>query len=317
MLLHLGLIFQTLAGAGYQYPVLTAAPGQVIPLLVTGLQTVLPPPGTLAAQKVPLPTNLGGISVTLRQTLPDRSWQLPIFAIRQSNHCDGVNMTAACLVTALTLQMPYDMTVPNLLAATPVAQSDSTLVVSEGGVSSQTFQVQAVHDRVHIIQSCDIGGQTYGTGVCYPLVTHADGSLVQQDIRSSSGEQTHTEAQPGETLVMYAYGLGAVNTAVPLGDLSPNPAAVAAEMFSMRYDYSPNAGPSMPGNSQYLLPVFAGLTPGQIGLYQVNFVVPRPPPGTAPCGSPVQSNLTVSILALSSGSFDGASICVDPGTAAP
>jgi hypothetical protein len=55
--------------------------------------------------------------------------------------------------------------------------------------------------------------------------------------------------------------------------------------------------------------VFVGLTPGQIGLFQVNFVVPPPPSGTAPCGY-AQSNLTVSI---GGGSFDGAGIGVDPG----
>ena len=62
---------------------------------------------------------------------------------------------------------------------------------------------------------------------------------------------------------------------------------------------------------------FAGLTPGAVGLYQINFVVPPPAVGTRPCvasssalinGNVIQSNLTVSLGSVFS--FDGAGICV-------
>ena len=82
----------------------------------------------------------------------------------------------------------------------------------------------------------------------------------------------------------------------------------------MVFDYLPNASPQNPGDSilPSAVPAFAGLTPGFVGLYQINFVVPPPPPGTLPCLSldgRVTSNLTVSIGAGLS--FDGANICVD------
>jgi uncharacterized protein (TIGR03437 family) len=320
MILQIGLAFQTLVGAAYQFPPgMVVAPGQVIPVMVTGLQTVLPLPGLVRAQRVPLPTTLSGISVTLNQTLPDRSWQLPIFAIQQTNNCAGTNAAAGCLVTAIVVEIPYDITVPNPYVANPVAQSVTTLTVTENSATSQTFQVSPVYDRVHILRSCDIGGSSFGSGSCYPLVAHADGSLVWQDVRGPGGvAQTHTEALPGETLVMYAYGLGAVTTPVTLGAPSPVPAAVVAEGVDLRYDYSPDAGAALPEiggrpllNSQ---PVFVGLTPGQIGLYQINFVVPAPPAGTQPCGLAGSSNLTVSVLGVGSQSFDGVGICVDPGT---
>jgi uncharacterized protein (TIGR03437 family) len=289
-----GLLLQTLVGATYQpATAVMLAPGQVIPLMFTGLNTV----------------SLPGVSITLHQSRPDRSWQLPIFAIEQFNTC--FNAAAKdCLQTAITVQIPYDISVPNplLMTMAPQGFSTLTLTLTENGVISQTFQVQPVYSRVHILQSCDIGGRTEGSGVCYALVAHADGSLVLQDVRAGGVAQTHSEARPGETLVMYAYGLGAVTTPVALGALSPIPAAVAADRFYLRYDYSPDAG------SQ---PEFVGLTPGEIGLYQINFVVPALPAGTVPCGQTAQSNLNVSLIAASSGSFDSAAICVDPGTAAP
>ena len=65
--------------------------------------------------------------------------------------------------------------------------------------------------------------------------------------------------------------------------------------------------------------IYAGLAPGYVGLYQVNFTVPLGPqngiahcalPGSFAPGSNVpQSNLTVSIGGQFS--FDGAGICVD------
>ena len=320
LVLQLGLLFQTLVGAGYQVPSsIPVAPGQVVPVLVTGLKTVLP--ATVQAQAVPLPMSLAGISVLLEQSLPAKSWRLPMFAVEQFSGCPG-NVAADCLVTAVTVQIPYDIMVPNPRLLSPIPQGYSMLTITENGVSGRPILVSPVYDRVHILQSYDIGGRTEGGTSCFPLVTHAHGSLVLQDIRVNGGTQSHTEAQPGEVLVMYAFGLGEVTPAVTAGTLSPLPAAVATEPFYLRYDYAVNVAPSMPqwegpptGKSQLQ---FVGLTPGQVGLYQINFVVPAPPVGTTVCGvAGATSNLTISILAVGSFSFDGAAICVDPGTAAP
>jgi uncharacterized protein (TIGR03437 family) len=57
-------------------------------------------------------------------------------------------------------------------------------------------------------------------------------------------------------------------------------------------------------------PLYSGLVPGYVGLYQINFIVPPPPAGTQSCSGTVQSNLTVSVGGLAS--FDGAGICVAP-----
>ena len=64
----LGQSGPTVAGVGYSVPFPTVAPGQVVRLQVTGLKTVLLP-SLLTATTTPLPTVLGGISVTITQAI--------------------------------------------------------------------------------------------------------------------------------------------------------------------------------------------------------------------------------------------------------
>jgi uncharacterized protein (TIGR03437 family) len=317
---------QTLINTGYSDPsVISVAPGQVVPLLVAGLKTVLPQ-GSIQAQIVPLPTTLAGISVTIQQTAGYAPRMLPLFSITQFNRCPAsVSVAslspvdfAACLITAITVQIPYDLPV-----ASPFLQVTTTLTINDNSVVSQSFPVYVAPDQIHVLTSCDINGQTRGTGVCYPLVTHSDGRLVLEAPRASSDGPalTNSEAEPGETLVMYAYGLGQVSPpGVIAGAASPAPAATATETFQMGFSYLPNASPSLPTVPRGALPLapppFVGLTPGQVGLYQINFVVPPAPDGTQSCGAPIHSNLTVSITG-NNGTFDGAPICVDTGTSAP
>jgi uncharacterized protein (TIGR03437 family) len=122
-------------------------------------------------------------------------------------------------------------------------------------------------------------------------------------------------AKAGEELVAYAVGLGQTNPASVTGQLVTKSAPTQTS-FTLDYNFHPNALPSrpLPTGPQ---PIFAGTTPGYVGLYQVNFVVPPVPAGTPPCVDTstlqppynvVQSNLTVSVGGQFS--FDGARICV-------
>jgi uncharacterized protein (TIGR03437 family) len=312
---------QLLTNASYGDPGLVrVAPGQVVPLFVTGLKTILS--GRQQAIALPLPTTISGISVTLQQTIPANSFQLPILALQQFNRCSAATtQTSGCLITSITVQIPFDISVPIYVGGTAYGNLSSTsLIIAENGVVSNSLSVLPMMAQVHILNSCDINGTEFEAGgPCFPLVTHLDGSVVLQDARTpGQPPMTNTEALPGETLVMYAYGLGAVSSAVPAGIASPNAPAVLTAQIYLRYDYRPNASPSIaildPSLSTVVQPLFAGLTPGQVGLYQINFTIPPAPSGTQVCIAPVESNLTVSVTSSDGQSFGGAAICVNTGS---
>ena len=99
---------------------------------------------------------------------------------------------------------------------------------------------------------------------------------------ATSATQTLADANApataGDTLVMYCLGLGGVTPAVKTGDASPSSplASVAAPV-------------TVTIGGQSAKPFFAGLTPGYVGLYQVNVVVPA---GIAP-GAQVPVSVSV------------------------
>ena len=78
-------------------------------------------------------------------------------------------------------------------------------------------------------------------------------------------------ARPGETLIVYMTGLGAVDGAIQAGDAAP-----ASPLINVTAPILVNIGGST------LAPSFAGLAPGFAGLYQVNVAVPDLPPQTYP-----------------------------------
>ena len=184
-------------------------------------------------------------------------------------------------------------------------------------MNPSAMELNPLADAVHILTACDVAvgapgpGQPNLTGLpCVPLVTHAAGSLVSAS----------SPAKMGETLTAWAFGLGATNPPATTGKIATE-APVTGKIY-LNFNYSVNALATKPvpvePDQVPGVPLFAGLAPGYVGLYQVNFTVPAgaqngiapcSAPGTvAPGGTPVQSNLTVSIGGLYS--FDGVGICV-------
>jgi uncharacterized protein (TIGR03437 family) len=91
-----------------------------------------------------------------------------------------------------------------------------------------------------------------------PIVTHADYSLVT----------ANSPAHAGETIIIFATGLGPVMPAVATGvaaPLSPLTATVQPSVVTV--------------GGQRAAVAFSGLAPGFAGLYQVNVLVPAVPPG--------------------------------------
>lgn len=303
----------TLVDAGYTAPTpIRVAPGQIVTFRLTGLKTVLPATAPIQrASSVPLPTSLAGISATLTQTVSTTSEQLPLFAVQQFNNCgmaDSSSQSPDCMITALTVQIPFDLSVPNPLVEAPVVRT-ATIIIRESGESSRSFLVIPVSDNIHILTSCDL--LVNGTiASCDPIVTHGDGKPVNLS----------NPARIGEELVMYAVGLGMTSPVVTAGTATPTPAPVVASQAGVTYDYIDPLGvlPSASGGAAAApLPstLFAGLTPSLVGLYQVNFRI-LPPPGQFPSCSAVGPNLTLT-LKTPQGTSDKGSICVDTTSATP
>jgi uncharacterized protein (TIGR03437 family) len=187
----------------------------------------------------------------------------------------------------------------------------SYLRVSEHGTPGALISVMALADQIHILTSCDVmvagtqAGPSYTGLPCAPIVTHADGSMVSAT----------APAKAGEVVVAYAVGLGQTNPPSLTGQPATSAAPTAGQIL-LDFNYRPNALASKPLPSSQG-PLYAGVTPTSVGLYQINFRIPPVPADTPACAdvslkplgaNAVQSNLTVSFGGANS--FDGAGICV-------
>lgn len=310
----------TLAGTGYTDPsIIRVAPGQITTLFVTGLKTVLTSQ-PVNANTIPLPTTLAGISVTLNQT-GSQPTPVPLMSVQQVSVCSNggapppaSGLTADCFITAITIQIPLELILPGGDRPPSIPE----LIVSENGNESKAFRVLPLTDNLHVINSCDVfpSPKVTSASFCVPLVAHANGTLVTAD----------SPAQAGEEIVIWAFGLGQTTPMPKTGQASPTPAATLSSFLYFQFDFRTNAMPSRPYVNPLItapiptpVPVFAGLTPGQVGLYQINVRIPNSIPSTASCTtgaqsiSPyntVQSNLTIDIGVTTS--FDGAAVCVQP-----
>jgi uncharacterized protein (TIGR03437 family) len=295
-----------IAGMGYLYPEpVTVAPGQLITLFVQG-------------------NVQGNVSATLRQT---SDYAAPVLAVRPTPDCT-IGPSAPCAsMTAITIQIPYEIELPCLACAILYPGSPPQLFVTANGVAGAPFPLSPQTDRIHLLTACDTvvpSGSGFANGsLCSPLVTHADASLV------TAGNP----ARGGEEIVAYAVGLGPTTPAVPTGQAAAT-ATPTSEAFLLDFNFRPNALATQPLQPYPIIisgagpipsspsirpatdglppgPLFSGLVAGYVGLYQINFVVPQPPAGMLACSfGTVQSNLTVSVGGLNS--FDGAGICVAP-----
>jgi adhesin/invasin len=123
------------------------------------------------------------------------------------------------------------------------AEGQYQVVVNSGGLLSTP-------DTVHV-SAVAPGVAALASGIA--IAQHGDASLVSEQ----------SPAKPGEALVLYAAGLGATDTPVASGAGSPSsPLAHPANAVSLTI------------NGEVAAIQFGGLTPGLVGLYQVNFTVP-------------------------------------------
>ena len=109
----------------------------------------------------------------------------------------------------------------------------------------------------------------------YGIIVNQDGSFP---IPATPGLASHP-ATAGDVVVIYAIGLGQTSPAVTEGAIAPsNPLATVPSIVKVLF-----GGGGFAGEPIAVTPMFAGLTPGYAGLYQINVTVPLGlPPGETP-----------------------------------
>jgi len=277
--------------AGYTAPQpLRVAPGQVITLFVRTSSITLT--SAVAASGLPLPTNLAGLSVSMRQTFADGPMDVPIFSAYPVEFCSAVIPATCSSLTAITVQIPFEL-VANVVRSRMPANFAS-LTVLENGVPGDPLPLFAVGESIHVLNSCD-APLAPNPGICHAMITHADGTAVASD----------NPALPNELLTLSAYGLGRTAAAVKTGAASPD--AQDVSLVKLGFDFASNPSPT-PTPTPDTAPVSAVLAAGKVGLYEIKFRVPDFPPDTPECQGSGDTNLTVS---LGRGiSLDSVGICV-------
>lgn len=132
-------------------------------------------------------------------------------------------------------------------------------------------------------------------------VMHSDGSPVAPGLPATAGE----------TVVVYGYGFGRPTNAVETGVASQtaNPVPLY-DRFQFSALLPENSGVSSgTGENLGSYISYVGLTPGAVGVYQMNFKVP-PAPGIRPCdGATTSWNFMVTATGRA-GSFESFAFCV-------
>ena len=170
-------------------------------------------------------------------------------------------------------------TIPTDIPLPTTAGSTSVLI---GGIAAPLFYVGSGQINAQVPFELDYGKQ-------YQVIVNANGSLsapssIQIDaaapgiLNSTSGQiyaqrpngsfvSADSPAKPGENLVFYVLAMGATDNPVVSGTGAPG--LKAGEKLA---NAAAQAGLTIGGIPAVVQ--FAGLTPGAVGLYQVNFQVP-------------------------------------------
>jgi uncharacterized protein (TIGR03437 family) len=176
----------------------------------------------------------------------------------------GTNLASQTTVSS-TLPLPDSLQGTSVIIGGRLAPM---LFVSPGQVNVQVPFELAPGQPYQVIVSTP-GGLTPPevinlAGVSPGVAESPGGQVIAQHIDSKGTLVSESApARPGEFIVLYLVGLGLTDTPVASGLASPSsPPADAADMPSITID----------GEDAKIL--FAGLTPGLVGLYQMDVQVP-------------------------------------------
>ena len=302
-----------IAGGNYGGPFrpsIRVAPGQIVPLQFQGVRLLdgdgyrflTAPPG------FPLVETLGSVTVLVSKgdfaASPRRFEPIPILALEQwSSLCNISPQSDGCLVGVAFVQMPYDIP-PEPSPTSPAALRPSLIKIRFGATETAELRLLVDAIRPRIARSCDLPPGR--REVCdSDLVTTVGGKLLRTKNNYFSG----MDLRSGETMVIYAYGLGRTDPEAVAGRETTRPMAIRAPL-QVRFEWLEHNGGAMETiNSE---PQYAGLTPGTAGLYQINVAIPEMPAAVERCTDNVRSNLRVSISAPAASLIEAVEICVLP-----
>ena len=198
--------------------------------------------------------------------------------MRQESECQAAGVDeASCLLTAIQIQVPYDLAAGISLSPLkrviygPLAQAR----IDVDGRSGRPFALQPLPDNAHVLTSCDASWPAAAGKECQRSVHHADGTVAD----------VNAPAKPDETVVVYAYGLGrtdantvagvAATSAAPVTDLlgAPRLAAALLKDFLNASSSSPRVFADSRTLGEAIPIAYAGLMPGGVGVYQVNITL--------------------------------------------
>ncbi|MCZ2152723.1 MAG: hypothetical protein LC114_02290 [Bryobacterales bacterium] len=279
------------------------APGQIISITLPDAEPRIAEP--VHAAEIPLPPMLAGFTVTLYQSASPRQVVAPVLAVTPvAPRCPSSVGRDCGGSVRLDVQIPYELApdYPDGDVGSPFPLNEAVIVVRKRGIPYPAIPIAPRTDSIHVLTTCD--ALTPGPHPpCRPIVAHADGSLVSES----------APAKPGETLVLYAYGLGPTNPAVATGDAARASGARPVLAVSLLYEFAPFQSADVlatPGMGALpATPSYIGLVEGFVGLYQINFVVGQPSANTPTCGSLYRPNFVLTVVG--SAKTDSAAFCVE------
>jgi uncharacterized protein (TIGR03437 family) len=193
--------------------------------------------------------------------LDAREWAVADFHGTQApTALDGTAVTIGGQAAFISYVSPnqIDAQVPSGVAPGP---QQVRVTTAAGASDPQTITVNQVQPGLLAPAALNIGGKQY-TEAIFP-----DGATFALPAGAMPSGIARP-ARPGETIILYGIGFGAV---------TPDPGAgnIVANDNSLVFPFQVFIG-GMPAAVSY-----AGLAPGMIGLYQFNVVVPEAAPGDA------------------------------------
>ncbi len=134
------LIAQNLTGSGYRAPApVSVAPGQIAIFYAAGL------------------TSSAAVTATLRQQSGNTS--APVLSVRTVSLCPdntGTPISGCGLLTAVTVQIPYELVTFCPLCANPAPATPAVLAISQNGQTAAAIQLTPLADQFHILAACDV-----------------------------------------------------------------------------------------------------------------------------------------------------------------